>query len=66
MWFVFYAYMYIHDISFSDNDRQYRIAYVSVVVLWILTCGTSVLLWYLYKGISGWCNSKNKYNLNGT
>ena len=57
--------MYIHDISFSDNDRQYRIAYVSVVVLGILTCGTSVLLWYLYKGISGWYNSKSKYSLNG-
>ena len=49
-----------------NKDREYRIAHATVIVLGILTCGTSVLLWYLYKGISGCCNSKKKYSLKGT
>ena len=48
-----------------DKDEEYRIAHVSIIVLGILTCGTSVLLWYLYKGIRECYNSNNKYSLKG-
>ena len=53
-------------ICLFNKDREYRIAHTTVIVLGILTCGTSVLLWYLYKGISGCCNNKRKYSLKGT
>ena len=52
---------------FSDKNECCRITSVSIIVLGILTCGTSVLLWWLVsKGVSERGNSKTKYNLKGT
>ena len=42
-------------------DEYVRITNVSVFVLGIYTCGTSVLLWRIYKGITN-----NKISLEGT
>ena len=51
--------MYCMYIYFSEEDK---IAHYSLIVLGILTCGTSVLLWWLYKEC---CGSKEKYNVEG-
>ena len=53
---VFEISMYIY---FSEKDKT---AHYSIIVLGILTCGTSVLLWWLYKEC---CGSKAKYNVKG-
>ena len=56
----------IHSyMSSLDKDECYRITSVSIIVLGILTCGTSVLLWWIYKRLSKCGNSKNKYSLKG-
>ena len=34
------------------SDDYYKIIDVSIVVLGIYTCGISVLLWWMYKGIT--------------
>ena len=47
------------------KDKCYRITSVSIIVLGILTCGTSVLLWWIYRGISECGNSKKNYDLKG-
>ena len=52
-------------VSSLDKDECYRITSASIIVLGILTCGTSVLLWWIYKRISKCGNSKNKYSLKG-
>ena len=49
--------IYIH--LFSEDDKT---AHYSVIVLGILTCGTAVLLWWLYKEC---CGSKEKYVVEG-
>ena len=51
---------------FIDKDERCSIINISIIVLGILTCGTSVLLWWIYKGISECGDSKKKYNLEGT
>ena len=58
-------YTCMHVFFNVDKDEEYRIAHVSIIVLGILTCGTSVLLWYLYKGIGRCGNNKKKYSLKG-
>jgi len=61
---------YVHDVCvylFSDEDKYYRIVHVSSIILGILTCGTSVLLWWLYSGIiTKSLSSKNEYDVKGT
>ena len=52
-----YVRTYVH--IFSEDDKT---AHYSIIVLGILTCGTSVLLWWLYKAC---CGSKEKYNVEG-
>ena len=42
----------------------YRIENISIIVLGILTCGTSVLLWWIYKAISK-CGDSKKHDLRG-
>ena len=49
--------MYVH--TFSEKDKT---AHYSIIVLGILTCGTSVILWWLYKEF---CGSKEKYKVEG-
>ena len=51
---------------FIDKDERCSIITISIIVLGILTCGTSVLLWWIYKVISECGNNKKKYNLEGT
>ena len=48
-------------IYFSDD--YYKIIDVSIVVLGMYTCGISVLLWWMYKGITkcGISSSKGMY-----
>ena len=55
-------------IMFSDKNECCRILNISIIVLGILTCGTSVLLWWLSKGVTEcMCgNNKKKYSLKGT
>ena len=45
------------------SDDYYKIIDVSIVVLGIYTCGISVLLWWMYKGITkcGISSSKGTY-----
>ena len=50
---------------FSDKDKHYRIVHVSIIVLGIFTCGTSVLLWWLYKNLAEF-TGKDKYDVEGT
>ena len=50
---------------FSNEDKNYRIVHISAILLGILTCGTSVLLWWLYKSITK-CLGKEKYDVEGT
>ena len=66
MYVCMYEYIatFIH-ISSLDEDECYRTTSVSIIVLGILTCGTSVLLWWIYKTISKCDNNKKKYNLKG-
>ena len=52
-----YQYTYVH--TFTEDDKT---AHYSIIVLGILTCGTSVLLWWLYKAC---CGSKEKYDVEG-
>ena len=47
-------------------DKYLKITNVSIFVLGIYTCGTSVLLWWSYKGIAECCSSKKKYSCEGT
>ena len=47
-------------------DKYVRITNVSIIVLGIYTCGTSVLLWWLYKGITKCCSNNKKISLEGT
>ena len=55
---------YIH-MSLLGKDEYYRITSISIVVLGILTCGTSVLLWWIYRRISECGNGKKNYNFKG-
>ena len=57
--------MYVHmDINFSDEDKsKSNIMVYSTILLGILTCGTAVLLWWLYKE---YFSSKDKYDVEGT
>ena len=48
-----YLRMFIHLYVFSDD--YHKITKVSIFVLGIYTCGISVLLWWMYKGITE-CN----------
>ena len=61
---------YLHDVCaylFSDEDKYYRIVHVCSIILGILTCGTSILLWWLCSGIINKClSSKNEYDVKGT
>ena len=47
-------------------DKYCKITNVSIFVLGIYTCGTSVLLWWLYKGIAEICGTRKKHSLEGT
>ena len=47
---------------FTDGEKS-NIILCSTILLGILTCGTSVLLWWLYKKC---CSSKEKYDVEGT
>ena len=47
-------------------DKYHKITNVSIFVLGIYTCSTSVLLWWMYKGITEYCSSKKKYRFEGT
>ena len=49
---------------FSDDNKYYRIVHASIIVLGVFTCGTSVLLWYLYKNLVV-CGNKDKYDVEG-
>ena len=57
---------YVSMSSFIDKDKCCSIINISIIVLGILTCGTSVLLWWIYKRISECGDSKKKYDLGGT
>ena len=46
----------------SDTDPS-SIVVCCTILLGILTCGTSVLFWWLYKKC---CGSKERYNVEGT
>jgi len=41
--------------ALSDEDKYGRIVHITIIVLGILTCGTSVLLWWLYSGLTKHC-----------
>ena len=45
-------------ISSPGEDKYQKITNVSIIVLGIYTCGISVLLWALYKGL---CSTREKY-----
>ena len=60
-----HMYICMHAFFNVDKDQEYRITHATIIVLGILTCGTSVLLWYLHKGIGGCGNNKKKYSLKG-
>ena len=64
MYIVTYEATYIR-MSLLGKDECYRITSVSIIVLGILTCGTSVLLWWIYRRISECGNSKKNYDLKG-
>ena len=49
---------------FSDDNKYYRIVHASIIVLGVFTCGTSVLLWWLYKSLVV-CSNKDKYDVEG-
>ena len=51
--------MYLY---FPDEEKS-NIIVCSTILLGIFTCGTSVLLWWLYKKC---CSSKEKYDVEGT
>ena len=46
-------------------DKYCKITNVSIFVLGIYTCGTSVLLWWLYKGIAEICGTRKKHSFDG-
>ena len=50
-------------LDFPDEEKSNIIILCSTILLGILTCGTSVLLWWLYKKF---CSSKEKYDVEGT
>ena len=52
--------MYVRTYVFSDN----RVVHASIIVLGVFTCGTSVLLWWLYKTLVV-CSNKDKYDVEG-
>ena len=41
--------------AFSDDDEYCRVTHVSIIVLAIYTFGISLLLWWLYKGVTNLC-----------
>ena len=53
---------YVRINIFSEEDKSYKTMQYSIIVLGVLTCGTSVLMWLLFKGC---CTSKEKYNVKG-
>ena len=49
--------------TFLDKDKNYEIIMaVFIIVPGIFTCGTSILLWWLYKEL---CSSKDMYDVEG-
>ena len=47
---------------FSDEDKSYKTVQYFIILLGVLTCGTSVLLWWMFKECR---NNKEKYNVKG-
>ena len=47
------------------KDECCTIENISIIVLGILTCGTSALLWWICKAISKCGDSKKKHDLRG-
>ena len=47
---------------FSEENKSYKTVQYSIIVLGVLTCGTSVLLWRLFKECR---SSKEKHNVKG-
>ena len=56
--------MYIN--IFTEEDKHYNIVHYTTIVLAISTCGTSVLLWWLYKALVKCFSGKDKYDIEGT
>ena len=59
--------MYVcrYTYMFAFLDKYCKITNVSIFVLGIYTCGTSVLLWWLYKGIAEICGTRKKHSFKG-
>ena len=56
---------YVTLCMFSGQSKYCKITNVSIIVLGIYTCGTSVLFWWLYKLMYGLCNGKEKDSFQG-
>ena len=54
--------VYISTVYLLDGDKS-KVFIYSTTLLGILTCGTSLLLWWLYKECF---SSKDKYDVEGT
>ena len=62
MYVATYYCVYISTVYLLDGDKS-KVFIYSTTLLGILTCGTSLLLWWLYKECF---SSKDKYDVEGT